>query len=154
MVDEPLWVLPRDLDDAYGEAAVTRLADLDKDKVRDPGVVEAAIRRASGRARSRLLTRYQTSDLPQGPAGVPEALRRVVVDLAWYELHKRNTVVSDSVEKLQKDAMDELRDIVNGPASLGLAGSPPVDSTRATIVTSPSRADRLTWTNLDLEDGS
>ena len=32
MVDEPLWVLPRDLDDAYGEAAVAKGTALAKER--------------------------------------------------------------------------------------------------------------------------
>lgn len=138
------WITPADLDDAYGEGEVSDLADIDRDGARDPGVVEKAIRSAEGRVRSRLLTRYRPDELPASAAQVPEPLRRVTVDLAFYELHKRYEQVPDSVVRIRKDAEDELADLVRGLGSLDLAARPPADATRSLIVTTPSREDRLT----------
>lgn len=143
------WIAPADLDDAYGEGEVTDLADVDRDGERDAGVVEKAIVSAEGRVRSRLLTRYRPEELPMSAAEVPEPLRRVTVDLAFYELHKRYEQVPDSVVRIREDAEAELDDLTRGLGSLDLAARPPADATRPLIVTSPSREDRLTLKNLE-----
>lgn len=145
------WISEADLDDVFGADEVTRAADLDHDGVRDAGVVGKAIARAEGRIRSRLLTRYQPGEIPAGGGEVPEALRRVALGLAWYELHKRFDQIADAVLRVRDDAVSELDDLVNGAGSLGLAGNPPADATRPLILTSPSREDRLTLKALDGE---
>ena len=139
-----------DLEDAYGKDEVERFSKLEAD------AAERALERAQGRVTSRLLTRYARHELPAVVADVSAALRRVIVDLAWYELHKRHSHVSDTVQAIRDDAEAELSDVVQGRASLDLPSSPPVDSTRPLILTSPSRADRLTLSNLELtpEDGA
>ena len=144
-----IWISETDLDDVYGEDEVTRAADLDHDGVRDPGVVGKAIVRAEGRVRSRLLTRYQPAEIPAGTGEAPEALRRVAIGLAWYDLHKRFDQISDAVVRVRDDAESELDDLVNGTGSLGLAGNPPADATRPLILTSRSRDVRLTLRVLD-----
>ncbi len=143
------WITPADLDDAYGEGEVSDLADVDRDGTRDPGIVEKAIVSAEGRVKSRLLTRYRPEELPASAAEVPEPLRRVTVDLAFYQLHKRYEQVPESVIRIRDDAEAELADLARGLGSLDLSARPPVDATRPLIVTSPSREDRLTLPNLD-----
>lgn len=144
------WITEADLDAVFGEGEISRLADLDRDGVRDAGVVEKAIRSAEGRVRSRLLTRFRPEEIPAAGEAVPEALRRIATDLAFYELQKKFEQVPDSVLRLREDAESELDDVVNGKGSLGLPGNPPADATRPLILTSPSREDRLTLRNLDL----
>ena len=148
---ETAWIDPEDLDAVYDEAEITRVADLDRDGERDPDVVERAIVRAEGRVRSRLLTRFRPEQLPVA-GNAPEPLRRVVIDLAWYQLHKRFDVVPAAVLRVREEAESELDDLVQGSGSVGLEGNPPVDSTRPMILHSPSREDRLTLRNLELDD--
>lgn len=147
-----MWITVADLESLYGAAEVDRLADLDGDGVADAGVKEGAVSRAEGRVRSRLLTRYKPEDLPETPAAAPDILRRIAVDLAWWELNKRATSQSEAAIEVRDDALADLMALVDGGAALTLAGDPPVDSTRPTILTSTSRpvCDRMSLENLDL----
>lgn len=137
------WITSTDLEARYGVAELDRVADFDGDGERDAGVVETAIAEAEGRVRSRLLTRYKPAELP---VDAPEVLKRVVRDFAWWELHRRFTILPDAVIRLYDDAREDLAAIVDSLASLTLEDEPAVDISRPSILTSESRptADRMT----------
>lgn len=147
-----MWITAADVEATYGAPEVNRLADLAGDGVADAGVVDGAVSRAEGRVRSRLLTRYEPEDLPASPAEAPDILRRICVDLAWWELHKKASSQNEGAMVVRDDALADLKAIVDGGAALTLADEPAVDSTRPTILTSTSRpvCDRMSLENLEL----
>jgi hypothetical protein len=73
---------------------------------------------------------------------------RIAVDLSFANLHKRHTVTPDSVRDARDRAERQLRQIV-ASGSLGLAGSPAVDSVRPVVAHTPSREDRITLAALE-----
>lgn len=149
-----MWISVADVEARYGAAEVDRLADLDGDGVRDAGVAEAAVAAAEDRARGLLLTRYKPGDLPATPDDVSDNLRRILVDLAWWELHKRAAIHNEGARTIGTEALADLRTIVAGAAALVLDDEPAVDVSRPVIVTSAPRCadDRMTLENRRYDD--
>lgn len=140
------WITEAELVEAYPK--VVELADRDRDGQADEDVIARAITSVEGRVKSRLLTRYRPEQLP-GPGAAPDALRRVLLAFAYYELAKGFSVLDPAVERIYTDAKEELEDLVRGQGSLALPSDPPADSTRAVILFGPCRSDRLTLANLE-----
>lgn len=138
------WIVPADLDSRFGAAEIDRIADLDGDGTRDSGVVEQRIGDAEDYIRARLLTAHDPDDLPTSAAAASAVLRSVAADLTWWELHKRNDVIPDSVKAVRDDARAMLESLVDGPVAALLAELPAAGD--FIIITSESRptCDRLT----------
>jgi phage gp36-like protein len=74
--------------------------------------IDRALEDAESRIRSKLLKRFSSDQLPVQPSQASATLQRLVADYAWFELHKKFEIVSDSVEKIAQAVLAELNDIV------------------------------------------
>lgn len=77
----------------------------------DAGVVQEAIDLASG-----LIDRY-VSRRYRIPLAQENAIRKIAVDLAWYELQK--TAPTEAAQKNRDDAIRFLKDVASGLIDLG-----------------------------------
>jgi phage gp36-like protein len=112
------------MSDYVGADELVRLSDRNGDGETDIGVVEAAVADASSIADS-----YLARWLPIEEANVPAVLRRHVMAIAVYSL--ANNTETDDQRKRFEDAMQWLRDVSKGVASLGIP--PAVDDPSAVL---------------------
>jgi phage gp36-like protein len=114
----PVYATESDLDTLFGAEEITRLADHDRDGVRDAGVIDAALDFAHVRAHSILGHRIQNLlTQPEQLAG----LKYPVADLArWFLYGTRST---DEVQARADAALKHLKDVREGAEDLGISGS-------------------------------
>lgn len=95
----------------FGDAELLRIADRDDDDEIDSDVVDGALNDASDEIDAYIGTRYS---VPMSPA--PALLVRLCADIARYRLYDENPL--DEVAERYKQAINTLRDISNGRATL------------------------------------
>lgn len=100
-------------------AQLVQLADDDEDGVADAAVLAEAIAQADGVIDSYLAARY-TVPL----ATVPATIRSASVDLTVRRLYGRRGLVNEARENAYKAAMDYLKALAAGSATLGMAAPP------------------------------
>ncbi len=74
--------------------------------------IDRALEDAESRVRTKLLKRFSAEQLPAQPSQTSETLQRLVTDYAWWELHKKFEIVSETVERIAQGVLAELNDIV------------------------------------------
>jgi phage gp36-like protein len=104
-----------DLENAYGAQLVTVLSDHDDDGVADPEPIADAMQAASSIIDAYLSVRYPTPI--QNP---PQVVKDLTVDIGLYRLAYSRLKQTDEMRKRYDDAIQLLKDIVAGKASIGL----------------------------------
>jgi phage gp36-like protein len=102
-----------DLVSRFGETELAQLTDRASGAAIDAAVVTRALQAADNKINGYLAARYS---LPL--ATVPELLKDLAGDIARHQLYEDR--VTDIVQKRYDDAIEMLKDISTGKASLGL----------------------------------
>ncbi len=131
-----MYATREDIDAAYGDELLLLIADRDNDGVVDDPAVEAALATAASTAEGYLRTRY-TMPLTE----TPDALKRVVIDLAVYNLAADAGSATEMQESRNKAAIAWLRDVAAGRVNL-TAGTP--DGTRPRPIVKTGAPRRFT----------
>jgi phage gp36-like protein len=135
-----------DIDAAIPADVLLEAADLDRDGVEDPGVVDKALDDAQAEVDSYLLTRYP---VPVSP--VPTRLRQVSVAICVYRLLARRGLDEDGPDKVivrdYNDAIRWLRDVGAGRAAVPVVGGDPEPT--PTVIHSRTRQQGFTGGGLD-----
>lgn len=103
-----------DLENTFGEDEIQTLADNNNDMNEDSDVVSDALNFASEVINAHLARRYT---VPLDPT--PNIVRKLCIDITWYRL--AHDPLKQTVEHRQRyeDAIDLLKRIADGKASLG-----------------------------------
>lgn len=109
------YITLQDLIDRYGEVVMLGVADRDSDGEYDTDAVDRAITDASETIDSYLAKRYALP-LPS----IPAPLKRICGDIVLYLLSSDGTV-TDEKRKRYEDAINFLKALAKGDASLGAA---------------------------------
>ena len=122
------YIVQADIEQQISAAVVIQLTDDSGGETVDLANLNAVIDDAEGIANGYLEDRYT---VPLSP--VPPGLKTAVVDIAVYRLHlRRPGSVTDDVSRQFKMAMDFLRDVAKGVASLGTT-TPAPDTTSHSV---------------------
>lgn len=123
----------------YGLDAVLLVADRDQDGDIDADVVEDALTAAASEIDSYVGVKHRLP-LPQ----VPDVLVRVCGDIALYRMSSEGGQLTEDKRQRYEDAVDYLKRVAAGTASLGLA-TPPEQETSgdAWFEAQPVRFGRL-----------
>lgn len=117
-----------DLQNRYGEDAITVLADRDGDGAADAGVVDRALADADAEIDAYLAERYQ---LPLSP--VPPLLTRLACEIAVYRLGmEAGGGLTEEKRKRYEDVVALLKRLGDGTATLGLPADQPAAPRRTT----------------------
>ncbi|WP_027366938.1 gp436 family protein [Desulfocurvibacter africanus] len=127
----------QDIVDRYGEEALVLLADRDNDGVADPDVIAQTLADADAEIDAYLAARYQ---LPL--ATVPAVLKRLAVDIVVYRLAADAGTGTEERRQRYEDAVDLLKRISTGQASLGLAEAPASTGGGVHMTSGPRRFGR------------
>ena len=101
-----------------------------------------AIEDAESRIRTRLLKRFSVEQLPTEPAHATDTLKRLTAEYAWWQLHRKFELLSDSVERIGAAVLSELNDLIaGGKVELIRVGQVSAPSSR-TFVRSTTRGPR------------
>lgn len=112
------FATPADLASRYGDQELLLLADRDGDGVVDAGVVESHLADTDAE-----IVGLLAGSVRIDPTAVPLNLTRLACDICRYRLHGANP--TDDVRARYKDAVDFLRRVAEGKASLdGGAAAP------------------------------
>ncbi len=103
----------------YGLDAVLLVADRDQDGDIDADVVEDALTAATSEIDSYVGVKHRLP-LPQ----VPDVLVRVCGDIALYRMSSEGGQLTEDKRQRYEDAVDYLKRVAAGTASLGLATPP------------------------------
>jgi len=109
-----------DLERRYGEQELIDLSDRSGNNAVDTQVVAEAIADAEALIDSYLEQRYR-SKMPFSP--VPTVLERIACSVARYNLYSNS--IPEAVQKAYDAAVDFLKAVVSGKASLGADEQPP-----------------------------
>jgi len=123
--------------DRYGEEALLLLADRDGDGLVDPDVIGQALADSEAEIDAYLAARYQ---LPL--AVVPAVLTRLAVDIVVYRLAADAGPATEERRQRYEDAVDLLRRISRGEASLGLSEAPASTGGGVHMTSAPRRFGR------------
>lgn len=106
-----VYATAKEMEDLLGERMFLEAADRDHDGSADLVAVESALRKASSLADS-YLARWLPVEEP------PEALKDAVIRIAHYQL--TGETGNEETRRRYDDAIQWLRDIASGKASLGI----------------------------------
>lgn len=127
-----VYATQQDIIDRYGEQHLLILADRDNDGQADTDVVDQALQDATSEIDTYVAAKYVTP-----LATVPDALKRICVDIVVYRLASDRGRATDEARKRYEDAIGLLRRIASGEVSLGVA-TPPPTSNGAVFISGPA----------------
>ncbi len=131
------YAIQSDIEDLYGAALLLKIADLDRDGIPDPEVVQKGLRSADEIINAYLSALY-TLPLPSTPGVV----REMAVDIAVYKIALLRAARTDEMRLRYEDALKLLERISTGKAGLGLTPGEGGEGTPGAIDTGPSKAGR------------
>lgn len=114
-----MYCVQSDLEKQLPPAQLIQLTDDDGDGAADSGVVTDNITRADNEINAYCAKRYTVPFAP-----VPDLIKTLSVDIAIWNLHKRRGIERDAVNKAYARAIQLLKDIASGTASLGVTPGP------------------------------
>lgn len=112
------YATQNDLERVYGESMVMRLADHDNSGTldeQDQAAINDALTSASSTVDGYLATRY-----PVPLANPPLVIKNLTIDIAWYRLAYSRLKQTTEMRQRYEDAIDFLKDVSRGKASIGL----------------------------------
>ncbi|HEC12314.1 MAG TPA: DUF1320 domain-containing protein [Acidiferrobacteraceae bacterium] len=107
------YIVQQDLSDRFGDDELKQLADRDDDNVIDTAIIDQAITDAESVIDSYLKSRYT---LPLSP--VPDVIKLHCANIARYLL--MGVIANEEAETRHKEALQFLKDVARGLASLGV----------------------------------
>ncbi|MFW6087002.1 MAG: phage protein Gp36 family protein [Myxococcota bacterium] len=125
------YATAQEMEGLIGTRAYREAADRDLDGSADSAAVDAALAKASSVADS-----YITKWLPL-PGDPPEALKDAVIRIAHYQL--TGETGNEETRKRYEDAIQWLRDVAAGKASLGIPPTPEETSAGAPELSASAR---------------
>ena len=129
------YIVQADLEKLLSVDIVIQLTDDTGAGVVDQDNLNEVIAGSEGEANGYLQTKYT---VPISP--VPPGLKVAVADIAAYRLHlRRPGAVTDQVDRQYKNAVDFLKNVSKGLASLGDEAAAPEDTSHAVDFTSDTR---------------
>lgn len=127
----------------YGEDALLVVADRDLDGVIDADIIEKALNDATAEIDTWLAAKYSLP-LPT----VPDVLVRLCADITLYRLAAEADQATDERRKRYEDAVQLLKAISRGDASLGMPDPPKSSNGAVTLISGPRRFNRTTMRKL------
>lgn len=129
--------------DRYGEDAILVLADRNLDAIIDADIVQQALDDATAEIDAYVAAKY-TLPLPT----VPDVLVRLCGDIAMYRLAAEADQATDERRKRYEDAIDFLKSVSKGVASLGVIDTPPSSNGGVTLVSENRKFKRSSMRRL------
>lgn len=113
-----MYATAEDLEKALTNSVLAQLTDDENGQVVNQQIVEDAIKKADSIIDAYIRSRYR---LPLSP--VPELLRELSIRISKYQLYRRrlDTEIPDSIKYEYESAIQLLKDIQSGKASLDVA---------------------------------
>ena len=108
-----------DISDLYGDDTLNRLADRDGDGLADAPKVARALDDAAA-----LIDGYISLRVTLPLPSVPAVLKNLSIDIAMYRLATDAGLLSEDARKRYEDAIQFLRDVAAGRASIPLPAQP------------------------------
>lgn len=133
------YAIQSDISDRYGDEALYRVADRDRNEVLDAEAIERALVDATAEVDTYLSQRYV---VPLDP--VPRVVVRLVVDIAFYRLAQSAEALTDEIRQRYDDAIALLLHMAKGVVGLGEGATETADGGEVKgDILAPSNPERL-----------